>query len=441
MNNNDFDKYLLGGKPQEIDGWLYLNIVGEPYFRGFQHGYYLASQIYDAIRVNKFLAQWDTGMEWDFFIENANRLFANHLDDELKAEIQGIADGACQGGFKTSFEEILTWNSYQDLLGSWWPNCGSSSVEQLKKPHRCSAFIANFGTGIVMAQNCWDRFPAGDHYNIILNIKPHNGNQMIFQCPPGYIASTIDWWITGAGLMVAETTISRFNKFDETKTPEFIRSRKACQYAKSIPEWKDTMCKDNNGGYAGSWLLGDNKTGEIAKIETGLDYIGYEIKQQGYFSGYNVAENLKIRNLECSSNVYSDIRDSGARRVRFMELLDNCHDIDINKAIKFISDHYDVYLNKENNPCSRTICGHLDVDDAAFGSHSGAEPYFPWGAVDGKVVDSQMAQNMSFMAIWGRACGMAFDKDQFLKMHPQYLWLDDYMKTRPSREWQTIKGV
>lgn len=440
MENEILKKLLIGGKPEEIDGWICLKIVGAPYARGFQHGYYLADQIKDAIRVNSFLAEWDTGKKWNFFIENANRLFAHHLDEELMSEIEGITDGACNNGFQTTFEEILTWNSYQDLLGSWWPSCGSCQIDQKKNLHRCSAFIAHCDSGIIMSQNCWDRFPAADHYNIILDIQPSNGNRMLFQCPPGYIASTIDWWITGADLMITETTISRFNKFDETKTPEFIRSRKASQYAANLGAWKEIMCSDCNGGYSGSWLLGDNKTGEIAKLETGLNYFGFETKTEGYFSGYNVAENLQIRNLECSGNVYSDVRDSGARRVRFMQLLKQCSNLDIETAKNIISDHYDVYLNLPDNPCSRTICGHLDLDDAAYGSHSSAEPFFPWGAVDGKVVDSAMAKDMSFLAIWGRACGKDFNKDEFLRMHPQYLWLDPYMKSRPPRNWQTIKG-
>jgi hypothetical protein len=37
-------------------------------------------------------------------------------------------------------------------------------------------------------------------------------------------------------------------------------------------------------------------------------------------------------------------------------------DDELGKVI--ISSHYDVYL-KNNNPCSRTVCGHYELDDAA----------------------------------------------------------------------------
>ncbi|NOZ25688.1 MAG: phospholipase [Nitrospirae bacterium] len=439
-----FRDLLTGGEPEARDGWIYLRIEGEPYQRGFQHGYHLASQIKEAIRVNRFLAEWDTGMQWDFFVEKANEFFPRHIDDEFTQELQGIADGACANRFMTSFEEILAWNGYQDLLGSWWPLYNGSQPHWFRNAHRCSAFIATGGAttdgNVVLAHNCWDRYAASDHYNIILDVRPSEGYRLIFQAPPGYIASTIDWWITGAGLVVAETTISGFSGFDDNRAPEFYRSRKASQYARSIDDWKNRMWRNNNGGYAGSWLVGDIRTGEIARIEMGLRYLGYEKKDDGYFSGYNVASDLRIRNQECSGDSYSDIRYNGARRLRFKELLEG-RVVDIEQAKEIIADHGDVYLRKQDNPCSRTICGHLELDDARYGSHAGQGPYYPWGAGDGKVVDSTMAGNMSFQARWGHACGMPFDAKAFLRQHPQYDWLEGYMRDRPACNWQTFGGL
>ena len=42
------------------------------------------------------------------------------------------------------------------------------------------------------------------------------------------------------------------------------------QYADSIDEWAEIMVKNNSGAYANSWLLGDIRTGEIARLELGL---------------------------------------------------------------------------------------------------------------------------------------------------------------------------
>jgi hypothetical protein len=52
--------------------------------------------------------------------------------------------------------------------------------------------------------------------------------------------------------------------------------RTANQYASSIDEWCKIMEKDNNSGYANSWLLGDVNTNEIARLELSLKYVGFE---------------------------------------------------------------------------------------------------------------------------------------------------------------------
>jgi len=442
MDKEEIDKLLVGSKRIERLPWTYIKITGAPYQCGFQQGYYLASDIREALRVHKFLATWDTGEDWEFFKENAMKLFANHLTDEYTKEMQGIVDGATANGFQTSFEEILTWNGYQDLLGSWWPEyLGAEPTWFQQRGHRCSAFVATGDSttdgGIVMAHNSWDRYAAGDHFNIILDITPQNGNRMIFQAMAGLISSTMDWWITSAGLVVNETTIGGFTGFDNNGTPEFIRSRYACQYANNIEEWKGCMVENNNGGYACSWLLGDINTNEVARIEMGLKNIGFQKTDNGYFSGYNIATNLKIRNQECSGTSYSDIRKSGSRRLRFLQLLDG-KKVSIEDAKNIIADHYDVYLEQENNPCSRTICGHLELDDAKYGSHDGQGPYYPWGANDGKVVNSVMAKNMTFEARFGHSCGLPFDADAFLNKYRQYDWLQGYMKSRKSNNWITM---
>ena len=170
--------------------------------------------------------------------------------------------------------------------------------------------------------------------------------------------------------MITETTIAGISSFDATKAPEFYRSRKASQYAKNIEEWVQIFSAENNGGYANSWLLGDIKTGEIARFEMGLKFSGLEKTKNGYYGGFNTPANLKIRNQECDGEgeEYSDIRKNGSRRLRWMQLMNERQgSIDVENAKAMIGDHYDVYLKQENNPCSRTICGHLELDKAEYG--------------------------------------------------------------------------
>ena len=67
--------------------------------------------------------------------------------------------------------------------------------------------------------------------------------------------------------------------------------------------------------------------------------------------------------------------------------------IDVEVAKKVLSDHYDVYLKKEDNPCSHTVEGHYELDP--FEYWGARLPYRPAGAVDGKVMDSDMAKGLS----------------------------------------------
>src|SRR5258706_14952492 len=124
-------------------GWIFVHIEGEPYDRGEQHGQLLANEIRNAIHTARYLAKWDTGEDFDTFVNAAVSQFAPKLDTEYADEIQGIADGA-----KLPFAEVLAWNGYMDLLQSWWPTHASQQQPRLglkpwrgRRGHHCSADI------------------------------------------------------------------------------------------------------------------------------------------------------------------------------------------------------------------------------------------------------------------------------------------------------------
>ena len=51
---------------------------------------------------------------------------------------------------------------------------------------------------------------------------------------------------------------------------------------------------------------------------------------------------------------------AGARRVRLTQLMEQHYgEIDLETARQVFSNHYDVYLQKKDNPCSRTGGGLL----------------------------------------------------------------------------------
>lgn len=107
-------------------------------------------------------------------------------------------------------------------------------------------------------------------------------------------------------------------------------------------------------------------------------------------------------------------------------------------ARAILADHYDVYLDEADHPCSRTVEGRYELDDFEYWSKR--LPYRPMGAVDGKAMDSEMAADMTFQARWGSSSGMSFDADKFLKEHPQWDYLKGYLKDLPSEPWTMFKA-
>jgi hypothetical protein len=109
--------------------------------------------------------------------------------------------------------------------------------------------------------------------------------------------------------------------------------------------------------------------------------------------------------------------------------------IDVELAKKMLADHYDVYQGQEK-PGSRTICGHCELDDGRIPGGGGwVGAYYPAGALDGKVVDSEMAANWHFWAKWGSSCDRDFRAKEFLDSHTQYDWLTGYLRDLPAEPW------
>ena len=67
-------------------------------------------------------------------------------------------------------------------------------------------------------------------------------------------------------------------------------------------------------------------------------------------------------------------------------------------------------------------------------------PYQPAGAVDGKVMDSDLAKKLSFWARWGSSSGMPFDAQAFLSKHTRFSYLEGYLKDRPPQPWTLFKA-
>jgi hypothetical protein len=110
-----------------------------------------------------------------------------------------------------------------------------------------------------------------------------------------------------------------------------------------------------------------------------------------------------------------------ARHIREDEFMhQHAGQLDTTLAEAFLSDHYDTY-EKKVHADQRSLCGHEDA--AAKGEHVwNNPPFFPGGAVTGKVMDADMAQKMTFIARAGHPCGEPFLVAPFLAAHKQFDW-------------------
>ncbi len=435
---------------REVDGWLHIAVNGSAAARGFQYGYLVADEYAESIRVYREMTYQQIGMDYEFFVDRASELHADKVPDELREEMEGIAAGLTAAGVPASFKDVLGINDWMELTGYWWPkNAGryAAVTPTGGQGGHCSAFIATGSAtadgSIVLGHTSFTDFWQGQFENVILDLTPDNGHRMVMQAAPGWIASMTDFWLTGAGLAISETTISGYDGFggyDETRVPEFVRARKASQYAHDIDHWVEMLNTDNNGGYACSWLIGDVKTGEIACYEQGLLHQSLARKTDGYFWGDNAPRDPRIRNLECSASAtgFNDIRSpNGAREVRWQRLLAQ-HDghIDSHAAQRMLGDTFDEYLGYVQ-PSARTICAHYDADPCQFND---VTPFAPHGSVDGKVVTSADVESMSLWARFGRADGAEFIAEDFLRMHPQWNWQRGCLQDRPQQPWTYIRS-
>jgi Phospholipase B len=437
--------WLSKANRHEKAGWVYVHIEGTPQERGFQHGYLLAKEIAECLRVARAKWQHDSSMEWPWLITHTKGFIEPAIDPENRAELQGIADGMTAAGVPTTYDEIVTYNAEIELEWYWWPLASkkiTDGIDVVKKPREsCSSFIATGRLtkdgGIVLGHNTMDDYVEA-LANVVIDIKPATGHRILMQTQPGFIHSGTDFFITDAGLVGSETTIGDFQHFSETGIPEFVRMRRATQDATNIDQWCAIMKKGNNGGYANAWLIGDVNSGEIARLELGIKYNGCERTKDGYFIGSNVAEDPHILRLETTTKD-EDIRTSGvARRVRWKQLMsENAGKIDLELGEKMEGDGYDTCLNKENPDC-RTLAGHFELDPQLTAASD--VPFHPLGSYDAKVVDSRMAKSMSFAARWGSADGTSFDAPAFLAAHPQFDWQEGYLKSRPAEPWVEFKS-
>ena len=422
------------------NGWTIVHLQGSPADIGYQHGYLLYDEIEKSKAAIQLSVTHEVSHSWPELREAAQNIFWPKVPPEYREELQGIADGLKARGVKIDVVDLAAMNGYMefDYYYSELNRRKNIPVDHTVAEH-CSAFIA---TGsytkdgrIVFGHNNWTDYLTGSHWDMVFDIAPRTGQRFIMDGMPGLIHSGDDFGINSSGIMITETTISAFHGFDEHAVPEFVRARQAMQYSQSIDDFTRIMKEGNNGGYANTWLVGDRKSGEIARLELGLKNVTLERSHDGYFVGSNFPINPKLTAEETTFPTDPNTPNL-CRKRRWEQLMtENKGHIDIASGKKFETDHYDV-ITHEIDPNERTICGHIDKSSRGLPGWQG--PFGPAGTAEAKVADSNMAEHMSFVAGMGHPCGVKFDAKSFLKQHPEYSWQEPLLEDLKANAWTVV---
>lgn len=365
------------------------------------------------------------------------------IDAEYQREIDGIVRGANDAGVKADRWDIVALNAIEELPYYYvpWLEKQQGKIPTTHAPGNCSAIVA---TGsytkdhrIVMGHNTWTDYVKGSRWNIIFDIKPQKGYRILMDGLPGVIVSDDDFGINSAGMMITETTITGFTLFDPAGKPEFYRARKAMQYSNSIDDYVRIMLDGNNGGYANDWLLGDNKTGEIALFELGLKEHTLRRTSDGYYVGSNFPVDQKLATIETNFDFTNLGGSPLARKTRWEQMVKAAAGkIDVETIKQMEADKYDAFENKDG-PNERSLCGAVERSSRGIPEWDWAR-FYPGGTVQAKAIDSGLASKMQFWAAMGHPCGYDFIASTFLREHPEYGWMNGILRDMKSHPWTSF---
>lgn len=428
----------------EQNGWIFVHLEGSPSEIGFQHGILLAPEIKDAFNVVSAGLTHDSKKKWEFFRAAAETVLWPHIEQQYREELQGIVEGLKAKNVTLDLWDVVALNAWLELspyYTTWYDKQHKIVSANRPVPEHCSAFVA---TGsytrdgkVVIAHNNWTEYKEGSRWNIMFDIAPAQGHRILMDGMAGLIHSGDDFGVNDAGIAITETTIGYFSGFDAAGIPEFVRARKAMQYATSIDEFATIMKDGNNGGYANNWLIADANTNEIASLELGLRNVTLQRSKDGFFVGSNFPDNASLISQETDFPVKDMSISANARHIRWNQLMaENKGQIDVAAAHRFLSDHYDTF-GKKTEPSERTLCGHIDL------SRRGSKPWQPHygiaGTVQNKSADATLIKEMALTAAMGHACGLDFHAAEHLKKHPEFAWQKDLLRDLPSRPWTTFR--
>jgi dsDNA-binding SOS-regulon protein len=423
----------------EKEGWKVIEVRGEPYEMGYAHGYILADELREILELLPFIVKEELKIPFSHYLAKSRLLITPIIKSkypDIYQELKGISAGARDKKIHVSVDFLISWNAYMSLY-SLFENINK---RERKANQRCSAFIATGSAtekgDIVMAHNTHSTFTEGQFMNIIMYLKPNTGFPFVMQTSPGFISSISDWFVCESGIIGCETTIAYTNYIPSFGNPVFCRIRQAMQYANSLDEYVEIMLDGNSGDYACSWQFGNVNTGEIMLFEIGLEKYSIQRTMNGVYYGMNSAIDWALRKKETDNvEIFNSKTSTGSRNFRLNYLLNDKYygKINTENAKTILADHYDMFLGKSQMN-HRSICIHYEQDHPVDN-----EKVQPNGCIDGKVVNTIMAKKMEFIGKFGSSCNRIFNKNEFIKKHPEYKNFHPFMRDFPTRKWIRLR--
>jgi len=337
-----------------IQGWIYLHIEGKPYERGYQHGYLLADEIVDHItRWSNIIHNSAKNLKkpvdfdsseyqqmsndwWESCRSAIKKIYWDRTPEEYQNEMKGIAEGVKAKGGKVlgrdvDYIDILTLNQMYEYMTrldyrskGFHPikdllNIGKIlrptglSVDEKKylnnfnseviEPHHCNAFIATGDATtngqMVASQSVryggwWFPYYVAQRWNVIIDIVPEEGHRLTMASGPGFIWSNENYYQNEKGIVILETTLPQ-GLWNNKGYSMVIRTRRAIQYSDTLDKAIEYLKEGNDGLWTGGYLLGDTKTGEIARFELALYHSQIWRTFDGYLWIANNPENKGVR--------------------------------------------------------------------------------------------------------------------------------------------------
>ncbi|HEC81475.1 MAG TPA: hypothetical protein ENI42_03500, partial [Thermoplasmatales archaeon] len=250
--------------------------------------------------------------------------------------------------------------------------------------------------------NWWFSYYIAQRWNVILDVVPDNGNRFIISTSPGYIWSDEDFYQNEKGIAFIETTCPQ-GLWREKGLPLAVRARNAAQYGDSIDNVIYHLTHNSDGIMNAVWLIGDAKTGEIARLETGLYVYSVQRTFNGFYWSANNPMDIRVRSEE--------LRLGSIYKGRVYQLL----------HLLLKTEGYQ-YYTREYHPCSRDLkfeelgkkyYGRIDTE--VVKKIMSTHPIVDMSS-DCKITDTYLLKKNGLWVFWGNPSGKTWDaKERGLK--------------------------